>query len=107
MSNVPVKAFLSYAHEDESYKDELLKFLKPLTRNNVLSVWNDRAILVGDKWDDFSSTLINNNDSLKLSDFQGLPTNLKPIKSWEDSDEAWMNVVKGLENLIKFINSNR
>lgn len=48
----PVRLFISYAHEDEAFKDELLVFLNPLKRSGQIEIWNDKAIVVGDKWDD-------------------------------------------------------
>lgn len=48
----PVKVFVSYAHKDEAYKDELLEHLSGLRRQGFIEQWTDRAILAGDKWDD-------------------------------------------------------
>lgn len=31
----------------------------------------------------------------------GLPEGFKPISKWEDRDEAWLNVVKGIKKLIQ------
>ncbi|MBF0155231.1 MAG: toll/interleukin-1 receptor domain-containing protein, partial [Magnetococcales bacterium] len=46
----PVKIFISYAHEDEAYKDALLKFLKVLTRQKKIQPWMDRQIRIGEEW---------------------------------------------------------
>jgi len=48
----PVKIFISYAHEDETYKDELITHLVPLERENLIDSWNDRELVPGDDWDD-------------------------------------------------------
>lgn len=47
-----IKLFISYAHADEKYKDELKKHLSGLKRNGIIKEWNDRYILPGKKWDD-------------------------------------------------------
>jgi hypothetical protein len=44
--------FISYAHEDEEYKDELQKHLSGLVIQGVIQSWNGRAILGGEDWDD-------------------------------------------------------
>lgn len=57
-----IKLFISYAHEDEKFKDELEKHLKPLQRNGVVESWNDRKILPGKEWDDSIKIEIENAD---------------------------------------------
>ncbi|MEP7251907.1 MAG: toll/interleukin-1 receptor domain-containing protein [Ginsengibacter sp.] len=152
----PVSFFVSYAHADEAFKDELLEFLSPLSRANQIKLWDDRAILVGDKWNDeiikaleecevillllspafLASDYINDvelvsameshkqnklriipimvkacdlsshivpNEEYKISDFQGLPKNMKPINKWELREDGWMNVINGLKPVIKLI----
>lgn len=50
----PAKAlqvFISYSHQDEQIKDELIKHLSPLRRLNLIDAWHDRKISAGDKWD--------------------------------------------------------
>ena len=49
-SNPPVRAFVSYAHEDRGYHEELEKYLTLLQRNGVLSSWSDREIHAGANW---------------------------------------------------------
>jgi hypothetical protein len=46
-----IELFFSYAHEDESFKDELLKHLRILRRQGIISAWHDRLILPGSEWD--------------------------------------------------------
>lgn len=41
------KVFLSYAHADEAYKNELVNHLAPLKRRGVISEWHDRRLLPG------------------------------------------------------------
>jgi len=38
--------------------------------------------------------------SLSLSKFQALPKNAKPIRSWDNRDAAWLDVVEGIKDLI-------
>lgn len=47
----PPRLFYSYAHEDESLRDELAKHLKLLERQGVLASWHDRSIEAGTDWD--------------------------------------------------------
>ena len=149
----PVKVFLSYAHQDEVYKNELLEFLAPWQNKGEIEVWTDRAILVGDKWDDEISQALNASHLIlflisssflassyinkieivkamerhkensvrlapimlrncaiddhvvpgaayKIADFQGLPTDRKPIINWAVRDDAWMNVLQGLRPVV-------
>ncbi len=156
----PVSFFVSYAHADETFKDELLEFLNPLKRANQIKLWDDRAIMVGDKWNDeiikalegcevillllspsfLASDYINDvelvkamenhkqnklriipimikacdlsshivpNEEYKISDFQGLPKNMKPINKWEPKEDGWMNVINGLKPVIKLIQSKQ
>ncbi len=46
----PVKIFISYSHEDERFRRELVKHLKPLEREGVIELWSDRMIDSGDEW---------------------------------------------------------
>jgi hypothetical protein len=47
----PVKIFISYAHADSTYFDELMKHLKPLKRAGRIDTWMDRSIEPGMNWD--------------------------------------------------------
>lgn len=40
----------------------------------------------------------------ELSAFQGLPKDALPVSQWGNEDEAWLNVVNSIENLIKEYN---
>jgi tetratricopeptide (TPR) repeat protein len=46
----PVRAFLSYAHADDQLREEFVKALRQLQREQMLEVWHDRRILPGDEW---------------------------------------------------------
>lgn len=47
---IPLKVFISYAHKDEPFKDDLLTVLDPLEREGLLDIWVDRRIEAGDEW---------------------------------------------------------
>ena len=44
----PVRLFLSFAPEDEAYREELVRHLELLRRNDVIEVWHDRLISAGE-----------------------------------------------------------
>jgi hypothetical protein len=42
--------FISYSHKDEEWKDRLVTQLSVLEVEDILHIWDDRKIQVGDKW---------------------------------------------------------
>lgn len=46
------QVFISYSHKDTKWLDKLQTMLKPMMRNNTISVWDDTAIKPGSKWRD-------------------------------------------------------
>ena len=46
--NKPLKAFISYSHENKSEKDRLIKFLAVMEQQNELKTWHDEEIVAGD-----------------------------------------------------------
>ncbi len=44
---MPVKIFCCYAHEDEAFLNKLKSHLKPLQRQGLIEIWNDRDISAG------------------------------------------------------------
>lgn len=44
--------FISYAHEDEKFKNELQKHFSGLVNQGVIESWDGRAILPGEDWND-------------------------------------------------------
>ncbi len=42
--------FISYSHQDETWKDQLVRQLRVLEIEGDLSVWDDRKIAAGDAW---------------------------------------------------------
>lgn len=61
-----LKAFISYSHQDETLKDELIKHLSPLKRLNLIDAWHDRKISAGDKWDTAISDALESADIVIL-----------------------------------------
>lgn len=45
-----LEVFFSYAHEDEAWRNELVKHLSLLQRQGVLTSWHDRKITAGTEW---------------------------------------------------------
>jgi hypothetical protein len=62
----PLKVFMSYAHKDEPFKDDLLTVLKPLERKGLLEIWQDRKIEAGDEWRQDIETAMNEGDMALL-----------------------------------------
>ena len=48
------KLFISYSHEDEDYKNQLLTHLTLLKREGLVEPWHDRTIHAGE---DFSAAI--------------------------------------------------
>ena len=46
----PLSVFISYAHRDEDFKDELVVHLANLKRQGKISAWQDRDIEAGAEW---------------------------------------------------------
>ena len=52
MPQRPPKLFISYAREDEEYKNQLVKHLKGLARQGVIASWHDGQLVAGQQWSD-------------------------------------------------------
>ncbi len=46
----PLKVFISYAHKDETFKDELVTMLAGMQSRGIVDAWQDRRIEEGDEW---------------------------------------------------------
>lgn len=138
--------FVSYSHKDDRYRDELDKALVQLQRNGQISIWYDRKIQAGQKWDqeidrnletanivlllvsrdflasDYASgremrRALERNESgsatvvpiilracdwqnSPLGELQALPKEGRPVLSWFNRDNAWLDVTQGLRRLI-------
>jgi len=54
--------FISYSHEDEPLKNQLLKHLQPLKRQKIIDEWHDRRLKPGDDIDHEVSTNLERSD---------------------------------------------
>lgn len=146
--NGPVKLFISYAHEDQKFKNRFVKGLARLIRQKNVDVWQDSEINAGKDFEKEIFTNLNDSEVISLlvsPDFiaseycyskelkialsrhekgearlvpiivrstplwqnesfgrlQALPQHARPIKSWNDEDEAWTNVIEAIEDIIK------
>ncbi|MEO6539788.1 MAG: toll/interleukin-1 receptor domain-containing protein [Ferruginibacter sp.] len=61
-----LKIFLSYAHADEAMKTQLDMNLIGLKKNNSIEVWQDKAIMPGDTWDEEIKNALSTADIILL-----------------------------------------
>ncbi len=50
VKGIAVPLFISYAHKDERFREELEAHLKLLHRQGLIEVWHDRRIVPGEPW---------------------------------------------------------
>jgi hypothetical protein len=146
MSTQPLKVFISYSHQDESFKDDLKAHLSTLERQGKIQLWQDRDMEAGTKWDaqikeqleasDIILLLISSRfmaskyindielkralerdkegtirvvpiilrptdlEGTEISELQALPKGGKAISKWEEPDEAYVDVVRGLRKVV-------
>jgi adenylylsulfate kinase-like enzyme/TATA-box binding protein (TBP) (component of TFIID and TFIIIB) len=62
----PAKVFISYAHADEDLRKALEIHLSGLKRRNLVSIWHDREIGVGQEWKEEISEHLENADVILL-----------------------------------------
>lgn len=58
--------FISYSHADTDLKDQLVKHLRPLERENLIRPFVDHMIKAGDDWDRTITEKLNNADIVLL-----------------------------------------
>ena len=143
----PVEVFFSYAHKDETYREELLTALANLRRQKVIAAWHDRMIGAGTEWAGQIDTHLKSAQVILLlispdfmaSDYcndievaeamrrhdagearvipifvrpveaegasflklQGLPKDIKPVSTWPNRDEAWLDVATGIRRAVE------
>lgn len=61
-----LRVFLSYSHNDEAIKDELVKHLSPLKRLSLIEEWHDRQLKAGEEWDKSISKNLESADIILL-----------------------------------------
>jgi len=64
--NEPIKVFVCYAHEDDSFKKELDIQLKLLGMQMPIKVWSDENILPTQLWDKEIKDALSNADVVLL-----------------------------------------
>lgn len=61
-----IKIFLSYAHADESFKNEIYKHLSPLKRSEKIKMWSDKELLPGSSFNDEIKEKLKQSDIIIL-----------------------------------------
>ena len=61
-----IQIFISYAHEDEHHRKELVKHLEPLRREGLVEVWHDRMINAGSPLDETIKTNLQSSQVVLL-----------------------------------------
>ncbi len=61
-----LKIFFCYAHEDEQLLDKLKSHLRPLQREDLIDIWQDRDISAGSDWEREISEQLNTADIVLL-----------------------------------------
>lgn len=56
------KVFISYSHKDEKFKEQFETHLSGLIRQNLIELWTDSNIYIGDKWDQKIKEKLMNSD---------------------------------------------
>ena len=148
VTDAAVKLFISYAHKDVDFCDNLKTWLKPLLRSGVVSEWTDHKIVPGAPWEEeiieemdvadiillllsvdfLASDYVSNKElpraigryeagdvtvipiilrpcdwedtvigKLKL---QALPAAAKPVVHWDNSDDSYLDILRGLKRTI-------
>lgn len=64
--NKKLKAFISYSHKDEAYRQELEISLSQLKREGLIDTWSDRKILPGSNWKNEISENLETSDVILL-----------------------------------------
>src|SRR6266849_6391413 len=142
-----IKIFYCYAHEDDDFREQLVRHLSPLQRLRQITGWFDRNIQAGTDWEQEVGTHLDSSSIILLlisadfiaSDYcytiemklalekhkagtacvipiilrpvaweetpigglPALPTGKKPITKWANRDEAWLNVVQGISEVVR------
>jgi hypothetical protein len=62
----PTRIFVSYAHEDDSHRQQLANHLSQLSSEGLIEIWDDRRIPPGDEWDDAITDAMERADVILL-----------------------------------------
>jgi len=63
---MPIKLFFSYAHKDETLRDELATHLSMLQNQGLIESWHDRNIDAGQQWANAIDDRMNEADIILL-----------------------------------------
>src|SRR6266571_5351565 len=66
MSGRTFRVFISYAHEDSEFRQELQKHLSSLVRCGLITTWHDRQIRPGQAWETEIDRNLNSADMVVL-----------------------------------------
>jgi len=149
----PLSVFISYAHIDEKWKDQLVISLANLQRQDKIRAWHDRDIEAGAEWESEIEQQLESAEIILLlitpdfiysqycfdlemqraverhnqgtarvipiivrpcdwqespfSRLQVLPRDAKPISTWSDRDEAFLNVVQGIRRAVESLQAHQ
>src|SRR5438552_2576536 len=62
----PLEGFISYAHEDQALKDQLIKHLSSLQRQGLIRTWHDGDLIPGTVWEQQIIDHLNSADLILL-----------------------------------------
>ena len=149
----PLSVFISYAHKDETDKDELVIHLANLKRQGKIRAWQDRDIEAGTEWHEEIRQQLETAEIILLlitprfiasdycfdlemqraverhnqgtarvipimvkpcdwqetpfSKLQVLPKDAKPISTWSDRDQAFLDVVQGIRKTVESLQAKK
>lgn len=66
MIKKPLKIFIIYAREDELYRNEIVRQLKPMERADLVQIWTDKEILAGEEWEPSIKSQLKSADIILL-----------------------------------------
>jgi hypothetical protein len=94
----PIGLFISYAREDEHYRENLSKHLSNLTQLGVITSWHDRMIVPGQAWDQEVNTALTDAQIvlfLVSSDFiaSGYITGVEVARALERHDNGDLTLI--------------
>lgn len=88
-----LRVFITYSHKDEAAKNKLTTLLAELERENLINVWHDNEIIVGDRWRD---TIFKNLEDSDILFYLVSTSSL-------DSEICNMELVKSLDRKTRVI----
>lgn len=141
-----VRVFVSYAHKDQQYMEDLRTHLRPLERQGIIKTWYDLQMMPGQSLretmeqeleeanlilllvspDYLASDYVYERELTRaverhnagqavtipiiirstdwvgtpLAKLQFLPASGRPISSWRNVDEAWLDVIRNIRQII-------